>query len=262
MFDDGSDAVGDLLIGSDGVHSAVRTMIDPQAPAPRYVGLLNFGGYTAGVQHGEPGAWHMIFGARAFFGYVADAAGGTVWFANVPRQRDDPRRTGRDRRRRNGSGGWSSCSQDDQGPAAGLIASGELQFGADNTHDLPSVPVWHKSPVIIIGDAAHAPSPSSGQGASMAIEDAVVLAQCLRDVPGIGQAFSTFERLRRRRVERIVAQGARSSSSKAAGPIGRVLRDRALPLVFRYLVTERSMSWLYEHHVEWDRPVTADQRVA
>ena len=91
---------------------------------------------------------------------------------------------------------------------------------------------------------------------------AVVLAQCLRDVPGIGEAFSTFERLRRRRVERIVAQGARSSSSKAAGPIGRVLRDRALPFVFRYLVTQRSMAWLYEHHIEWDERVTAVQRVA
>ena len=36
--------------------------------------------------------------------------------------------------------------------------------------------------MIIVGDAAHATSPSSGQGASMAIEDAVVLAKCLRDL--------------------------------------------------------------------------------
>ena len=190
LFEDGSDAVGDLLIGSDGVHSAVRTIIDPRSPPPRFVGLLNFGGYTAGVQHGEPGAWHMIFGARAFFGYVADASGGTVWFANVPRHAAT-----RAERDATGEAEWKrwlvELFADDQGPAAGLIASGELQFGADNTHDLPSVPVWHKSPAIIIGDAAHAPSPSSGQGASMAIEDAVVLAQCLRDVPGIGQAFST-----------------------------------------------------------------------
>jgi 2-polyprenyl-6-methoxyphenol hydroxylase-like FAD-dependent oxidoreductase len=125
----------------------------------------------------------------------------------------------------------------DRGPAAELIGAGSLQLAADNTHDLPSVPVWHKAPLIIIGDAAHAPSPSSGQGASMALEDGVVLAKCLRDVSGIQKAFAAFERIRRKRVERIVAQGARSSSS-AAGPVAQVLRDLLLPFVFRHLVTE------------------------
>ena len=99
VFGDGSDAVGDLLIGSDGVHSAVRTIIDPRAPKPRFVGLLNFGGYTAGVQHGEPGAWHMIFGARAFFGYVADAVGRYGVVRERAAARGDPRRTGCDQRR-------------------------------------------------------------------------------------------------------------------------------------------------------------------
>jgi 2-polyprenyl-6-methoxyphenol hydroxylase-like FAD-dependent oxidoreductase len=135
---------------------------------------------------------------------------------------------------------------------AELIASGDLQLAADNTHDLPKVHVWHPDSMIVIGDAAHAPSPSSGQGASMANEDGVVLAQCLRDVPGIDRAFSNFERLRRARVERIVAQGARSSS-KAAGPIGRIIRDRMLPLLFRYVVTEKSKAWMFEHHVDWNR---------
>ena len=67
-FDDGSEARGDLVIGCDGVHSVVRRLIDPAAPAPRHVGLLNFGGHTLGVAAGEPGIWHMIFGRRAFFG--------------------------------------------------------------------------------------------------------------------------------------------------------------------------------------------------
>ena len=88
----------------------------------------------------------------------------------------------------------------------------------------------------------------------MAIEDGVVLATCLRDAAGIREAFAAFERARRRRVERIVAQGARTSSSKAAGPVGRVIRDLMLPFVFRHVVTERSMAWIYEHHVEWDHP--------
>ena len=112
----------------------------------------------------------------------------------------------------------------DRGPVVNLIANGALQLTADDTHDLPSVPTWHKAPLAVIGDAAHAPSPSSGQGVSMALEDGVVLAQCLRDAPDIPRAFALFERMRRQRVERIVAQGARSSSSKAAGRVGRVVR--------------------------------------
>ena len=93
----------------------------------------------------------------------------------------------------------------------------------------------------------------------MALEDGVVLAQCLRDLSGIQNAFAAFERIRRNRVERIVAQGARSSSSKAAGPVGRILRDLALPFVFRHLVTEKSMAWMYEHHINWDGLVTLDE---
>jgi 2-polyprenyl-6-methoxyphenol hydroxylase-like FAD-dependent oxidoreductase len=258
-FADGSDAVGDLLIGCDGVHSATRRVIDAAAPPPRYVGLLNFGGYTPGRAVGEAGAWHMIFGARAFFGYVPDRAGGTVWFANVPRHAST-----RAERDATSAGDWTRWLigrfAADRGPAAELIAAGRLELAADNTHDLPSVPTWHRGPLIVIGDAAHAPSPSSGQGASMAIEDGVVLAQCLRDVSGVSNAFAVFEQVRRRRVERIVKQGARSSSRKAAGPIGRIVRDRILPLMFRYLVTAQSVAWMYEHHIDWDRRVGRDDR--
>jgi 2-polyprenyl-6-methoxyphenol hydroxylase-like FAD-dependent oxidoreductase len=219
--------------------------------------LLNFGGYTPGTAIGEAGTWHMIFGARAFFGYVPDGVGGTVWFVNVPRHASS-----RTERESTTAGQWKQWLIEllagDRGPAAELITAGILQLTADNTHDLPSVPVWHKAPLIIIGDAAHAPSPSSGQGASMALEDGVILAKCLRDVPGIRNAFAAFERIRRRRVERIVAQGARSSSSKTAGPVGRLVRDLALPFVFRYLVTAKSLAWMYEYHIDWARPVALD----
>jgi 2-polyprenyl-6-methoxyphenol hydroxylase-like FAD-dependent oxidoreductase len=249
-FGDGSQAAGDVLIGCDGVHSVTRTLIDPGAPAPRYVGLLNFGGYTPGRAIGEPGAWHMIFGARAFFGYVPDTSGGTVWFANVPRHASS-----RAERESTTAERWTRWLMDlfahDRGPAAEQIANGVLQLAADNTHDVPAVPVWHRAPLIIIGDAAHAPSPSSGQGASMALEDGVVLAKCLRDVTDVREAFAAFERIRRRRVERIVAHGARSSSRKAVGPVGRVLRDLMLPYVFRHLVTEKTLAWMYEHRVDW-----------
>jgi FAD-dependent urate hydroxylase len=254
-FEDGTRATGDLLVGADGVHSATRRLLDPAAPAPRYVGLANFGGYTpGGAGAGEPGAWQMIFGRRAFFGYVDDPDGGTVWFANVPRPAVTPAE-----RAATTPEQWQrqlvELFAGDHGPASRLIADGYLELAGDSTHDLPSVPTWHRGPMVIVGDAAHAPSPTSGQGASMAAEDAVVLAQCLRDLPTIGDALAAYEGLRRRRVERIVAQGARTGRAKTPGPVGRVLRDLALPLVFKLLVTERSQAWIYDHHIDWDTPV-------
>jgi len=103
---------------------------------------------------------------------------------------------------------------------------------------------------VIIGDAAHATSPTSGQGASLAIEDALVLARCLRDLPDTAAAFADFERLRRPRVERVVAWAARMNRNKMPGPIARAVRDAVLPLVLRR-AARQSQGWLFEHRVEW-----------
>ena len=106
--------------------------------------------------------------------------------------------------------------------------------------------------MLVIGDAAHAPTPSSGQGASLAIEDAVVLATCLRDLPDAAAAFARFEAARRPRVERIIRWAARSNSSKAAGPVGRVVRDAVLPAILRLSERNGAHEQAYGHRVDWD----------
>jgi 2-polyprenyl-6-methoxyphenol hydroxylase-like FAD-dependent oxidoreductase len=261
-FQDGTEATGDLLVGADGIQSVTRRIIDPSAPSGRFVGLTNFGGFTrnAGLRD-EPGAWHMIFGRRAFFGYNTDPSGGAVWFANVPRDEISG-----NERASTSNEAWKQqlieLFAGDAGPAIDLIRRGELELAGDNTYDLPHVPVWHRGPLIVIGDAAHAPSPSSGQGASMAMEDAVVLAKALRDLPDIPQAFAAYERLRRERVEKIVAQGARSGSSKTPGAVGRLMRDAILRVLFRFVVTEKSLAWMYDYRVDWARPIEHSAQAA
>jgi 2-polyprenyl-6-methoxyphenol hydroxylase-like FAD-dependent oxidoreductase len=209
----------------------------------------------------EPGAWYMIFGKRAFFGYVTDPTGGTVWFANVPRPK-----TTKAEREATTEEQWRQQLLElfagDHGPATDLIAAGRLDIAGDNTYDLRSVPTWHTDRMVIIGDAAHAPSPTSGQGASLAAEDAVILAKALRDQPAIPQALTAYEDLRRARVEKIVAEAARASNDKAPGPVGRAVQGIILPLVFKFLVTEKSLAWRYDHHIDWDDPIAPTDKAA
>ncbi|MGH3433727.1 MAG: FAD-dependent oxidoreductase, partial [Thermocrispum sp.] len=133
FFSDQTQARGDVLIGADGLHSTVRTLIDPATAAPRYVGQ------------------------RIFYGYSTN----TYWSLT------------------------------------------RMTF--------PDVTAWHRNGMLIIGDAAHAASPATGQGASMALEDAVILAKALRDQPDVEHAFTKYEQLRRERVRANIDASARLS---------------------------------------------------
>lgn len=98
----------------------------------------------------------------------------------------------------------------------------------------------------------------------MSLEDAVILAKCLRDTREIGEAFALFESARRARVERIVKYGARSANSKAAGPVARRVRDAFLPVVFRRMERDggRSMAWLQGHHIDFAEPMRSPAAAA
>jgi len=90
----------------------------------------------------------------------------------------------------------------------------------------------------------------------MAMEGGVVLAKALRDLPKIEDALVAYEKLRRERVEKIVAFGARASSNKAPGALGRMARDFMMRVFFPYIVSDKSLAWLYDHRVEWDRRIS------
>ena len=257
VLEDGSTVEGDLLVGASGVHSAVRATVDPAAPAARYVGLTNFGGITRQTplaRHLPDDGWQFTFGRHAFVGLHRTPTDDVVWFVNVP----EPE-ISRERRATTTPAQWQAhlarLVADDAGPARALIEAGELELAGDNTHDLGHVATWHRGRLVLVGDAAHAPSPSSGQGVSLALEDAVVLAGCLAattaaaEDTGVPAAYDAFVAARRERVEKVVAVGARSSSSKIPGRVGRVPMEAMLRVVFRYLVTDRAQDWITGYRV-------------
>ncbi len=255
-FADGTEATGDVLIGADGIRSAVRSVIDPAAPGPRYAGLLSFAAWLKDT--GVPdtgGKMHLSFGKRGFFGYQVEPGGRGGWFVNLP----SPPMTLAETRavppeewlRR-----LRHAFAEDRTPAPAMLArtdpEGLLVVGP--MEDIPSVPTWSRGRMVLIGDAAHPTSPSSGQGASLAIESAVQLARCLRDLPP-ERAFAAYERLRRARVERIIKMAARTNSDKAAGPVARVIRDLVMPFAMRMLKPEK-MAWQFDYRVDWQQPAT------
>ncbi len=231
-FTDGTTATGDVLVGADGVRSVVRQLIDPAADEPRYTGLTVVYGYTrAGGLPAAPGIYRMVRGSRAAFGFTTDPAGATFWFARVP----DAERP-RAEIAAVTPAGWREFAHaafdSDPLPCADIIAAtGDEVFGG-HSYDVPETRVWSTPEMVLVGDAAHAASPAAAQGASMAIEDSVVLAQCLRDLPDPASAFAAYENLRRERVEKLVAASAGQDVGEESG-------------------------WLYAHHIDWDAKITA-----
>ncbi|MFI5931462.1 FAD-dependent oxidoreductase [Actinoplanes sp. NPDC051494] len=248
-FADGSGAGGDLLVGADGLHSRTRQVLDPGAPGPRYLGLLNAGGFSAGPvpDAPEPGVMRMAFGRRAFLGWSAAPDGSVWWFANPARR--TPVAAGEFT-----AASWRAhlleLVADDPPPARRLIEASDEVLGPWNTWDVPRLPVWHDDRIVLVGDAAHAVSPSSGQGASMAIEDAVTLGRCLERCSDVPAALTAYQRLRRPRVEKVVAYGKRSGSTKTAGPVGARIRDAMTPMIMRMLYRKGNpQAWILDHRV-------------
>jgi FAD-dependent urate hydroxylase len=256
-FADGTAAAGDFLVGADGLHSRTRRVVDPRAPSPRYTGQLSLGGIAPATRLAPtPNEYHMIFGKRAFFGYSVRQSGEAYWFANVLMAEPT-----RESLAAISPSQWKrelvTLFADDAGAAVEMINATGDELAAYPIYDMPTLPIWHRGPIVVVGDAAHATSPSSGQGASMAIEDAIVLARCLRDLPDVAQAFAAYERCRRQRVERVVRYSKRVGSTKVAGTVGRFFRDLMMPAALRMFAGSKAHDWLYSYHIDWSERAPA-----
>jgi 2-polyprenyl-6-methoxyphenol hydroxylase-like FAD-dependent oxidoreductase len=257
------------LIGADGIRSTVRTLIDANAPGPEYGGVLSFGGIARGSDvETKEGMMYFAFG-RTFLGYYGVPAGAMVgvgrgaqddpeatdnqgniaWFASLPRTQP---LTAAETNEISNAEWLTRLRQLYAGHVPGetllehtapedVTVVGPMEL-------MPSVPTWHRGRIVLVGDSAQAPSSSSGQGASLAIESAVELARCLRDLP-IADAFTAYEQLRRPRVEAI-ADGARGANKAKAE--GKSAGRPALP------APEEMFRHTHRHTIDWDQPVTAN----
>jgi 2-polyprenyl-6-methoxyphenol hydroxylase-like FAD-dependent oxidoreductase len=256
-FADGRTALGDILIGADGIGSPTRTYIDPDAVRPRYSGLVGLGGFAhvPGLDP-TPETQHMVFGARAFFGYLVRTDGTVYWFANLTRPEPE-RGSLRDVPSEEWLAELRDLHSDDPFPVPQILAHADGNVGGYPIYDLSGVRHWSRGRVVAIGDAVHATSPSTGQGASQALEDAITLAKALRDSPDYATAFADYQNARQPRVERIVKYARAIDSRKRVtkSRVGIAIRDALMPKFLAKAAGDTGNDWLYNHTVTWDDQV-------
>ncbi|MBL1078129.1 FAD-dependent monooxygenase [Nocardia sp. 2] len=255
-FADGSTATGDVLIGADGIRSTVRALVDPTAPGPKFLRMIGFGATVDCDVECPPDTMVFAFGKRAYYIYWGMPDGRVAWGANLPHEQylslTEARAVPAEQ--------WlrilrETYADDDPGHRLAQATTADQLVTTGALHIMPPVPRWHGGRLALTGDAVHAPSNTSGQGASLAIESAIELARCLRDIEDPATAFTTYEALRRPRVEAVAARVARINNTKAAGPIARRVMQAVMPVMFKAMNPEKAFGAEQRFRIPWDEPV-------
>ncbi|WP_004580200.1 FAD-dependent monooxygenase [Marinobacter nanhaiticus] len=194
-FSDGRSGIYDLVVGADGINSAVRQMVFPEV-APAYVGNVCWR-FIAPTLPGIEGWTVMLGNGRTL---LAIPVSDTETYVYADRALNHHEAA-------NGSMQMGSLFGEFSDPLSPLVEnlSAETQIHFGRIEEI-SMPQWRCGRVILIGDAAHACSPSMAQGAGLAMEDALVLADSIATRPNLAAALASYTDRRRPRVEWVQKQ--------------------------------------------------------
>jgi 2-polyprenyl-6-methoxyphenol hydroxylase-like FAD-dependent oxidoreductase len=195
----------DLLIGADGLHSAVRAQMIGDGE-PSYAGYTSWRGVAP---YDELTRATESWGRGARFGLVPIGHGEAYWFAvaTVPAGGADGDDVIADLRAR--FAGWHAPIDDV------LAATPRDKVLRTDIRDRRPITTWHAGRAVLLGDAAHPMTPNYGQGGCQAIEDAIVLDRALAAHASIDDALAAYEAARVARANAIVV-GARRLGRVAA----------------------------------------------
>ena len=257
-FEDGTNVNGDLIVGCDGIYSKTRRIILPDSPKPYYTKMVVTGGYTkTKINDKELNIIHSNYGKKGFLAYFVLPDSNDVWWWNGVSY---PKEETREAMEKFPNDKWQQTMiemySDDPPVIQDIIKSNEINFIKYPISDMLSVDKWYKKNVCLIGDAVHATSPTTGQGAAMASEDGLMLAKCLRDIPETEKAFEKFQQLRQKRVEKIVKIGRSSGEGYLmTNTIRKWFRNTMIVLMLKSPLFGRMKDFFFGYDVEWDKKV-------
>ncbi|GIJ33183.1 FAD-dependent monooxygenase [Micromonospora sediminimaris] len=183
-FVDGTRTEYDLVIGADGPRSSIRALAALGGP-PRPAGQVVYRGV---VRDGPPvDEWTALLGQRCGFLVVPIGAGRLHCYADEAGTDLPADPLGRLRELFGEYGG----------PVPEVLDA--LDGVHATTTDEVELGRWFRGRVVLVGDAAHATAPTLSQGAAMALEDAVVLAESLHAAGSVEAALTAYESRRRPR---------------------------------------------------------------
>jgi len=220
-FAGGRRAQADVVVGADGLRSAVRASLGIPGEI-RYAGYTAWRGIapfrTAGLLAGE------TLGCGRRFGLVPIAGDRVYWYAtdNVP----EGGREESERAKVRLAGMFSRW----HAPIPALIeATPAAAILRNDISDRDPVDRWGEGRVTLLGDAAHPMTPNLGQGGCQAIEDALVLARCLGESGPVEASLRRYEAMRIPRTRFIVNASRRIGRAfQIESPVFCRLRDLAM----------------------------------
>ncbi|MGH3589294.1 MAG: FAD-dependent monooxygenase, partial [Pseudonocardia sp.] len=246
-FADGSTETADVVVGADGVHTTVGRFV-AQAGAPRFSGMCAYRCLVPAPRAPEFArrpVQTLWLGPDHHLVHYPISGGELINIVAFGPARD-----------------WTTESWTAQGRIEDLRAEFDgwadeltaLLAAADRTGrwallDRDPLPRWTRGPVALLGDAAHPMFPFFAQGSAQAIEDAAVLAGCLRAEPDPAAALKRYEDIRRPRTLRLqqLSRGRAETNHLPDGP-----DQRARDASFAHEDALGHNGWIYGHDAEAD----------
>jgi len=249
-FENGDDVVASVVVGADGVHSTARRYVCGDI-APIYSGEIGFRGVIPIKKSQDlpnPTSLHCWCGPGTHVIHYGLDRGELVNLLAVYKPDRLPP--------------WTQSSNRVSATADQALSifeeycwdrrildlvrhiEGDMSFWA--LVDLPRLPRWSRSRVVLLGDAAHAPLPHQGQGAGLAIEDAYALGVLLAKdaLKDYGEVFQAFEHLRKRRTSLVQAY------SRAGGRAYKLTGDAATRRDASWPSLPQRIGWIHRYREE------------
>jgi len=210
QFNNGGHIAPDIIIGADGRMNSLSRKYVNNDNTPIYQGFINW----IGILESKTEMFTELsvsdfWGVGERFGIVPVSHNKAYWAGGVA-SKNVGERTPSSYKAELMSlfNGWPD-------PIAQIINDTPLSLiNKIYVHDHNPINTWHKNNVILLGDAAHSPLPTSGQGACQALEDAWHLAHCLKNnINNLSQAFIQFTTLRISKTSGVTMGGRQLASS-------------------------------------------------